>query len=166
MDAPESSTRARGNLDSFITRSKPSPEPAAKSQEIRDRSSTFFAHLFRARSPQEAQACIKYLKNVLHGDKPASHEIAAWRCMTVKKGATGLGGPDDFEIQTGFDDDGEKWGGSRILKVMQNMAVIDAVIIVTRYGSDLTVNCVAINANSRYYGGIMLGPARFTHIET
>jgi len=35
------------------------------------------------------------------------------------------------------------------LKVMQNMAVIDAVVVV-----------------SRWFGGTLLGPARFQHIET
>lgn len=69
--------------------------------------------------------------------------------MVLKPGSSGLSGPDDFEIKCGCDEDGEKWAGNRILKVMQNLAVIDAVVIV-----------------SRWYGGILLGPARFTHIET
>jgi len=69
--------------------------------------------------------------------------------MVLKRGKTGLGGEDDFEVVSGYDDDGEKWGGEKILKVMKAAGVIDAVVVV-----------------SRWYGGIMLGPARFTHIET
>ncbi|KAJ2965908.1 hypothetical protein NUW54_g13960 [Trametes sanguinea] len=68
--------------------------------------------------------------------------------MVLKPGKTGLGGPDDFEVVSGYDDDGEKYAGGRVLKVMQAEGVIDAVVIV-----------------SRWYGGEMLGPARFDHIE-
>jgi hypothetical protein len=53
--------------------------------------------------------------------------------MVVKKGCTGLGGPEDFEVQAGNDDDGEKWGSSKILKVMESEGVIDAVVIVSRW---------------------------------
>ncbi|KAF8622749.1 hypothetical protein AX15_006839 [Amanita polypyramis BW_CC] len=138
-----------GTLHSFFSSSRPLPHPFAVSQEIRDRGSTFVAHIFRATTLDDARACIRHLKHVVHGSKPATHEIAAWRCMDLKPGSTGLSGPDDFELQRGYDDDGEKWAGNRVLKVMQDMAIIDAVVIV-----------------SRWYGGILLGPARFTHIET
>lgn len=53
--------------------------------------------------------------------------------MILKPGSTGLSGPDDFELKGGFDDDGEKWAGNRVLKVMQSQAVIDAVVIVSRW---------------------------------
>ncbi|GLB37745.1 putative ribosomal protein S5 domain 2-like protein [Lyophyllum shimeji] len=69
--------------------------------------------------------------------------------MVLKHGRTGLGGPDDFELAVGSTDDGEKWAGGKVLKVMQTFAIIDAVVVV-----------------SRWYGGTMLGPARFSHIET
>ncbi|THH11824.1 hypothetical protein EW146_g7907 [Bondarzewia mesenterica] len=136
-------------LDTYLDRSKPLPEPLASSQEIRDRASTFVANIFRARSPGEAQRALTHLKRVLHGSKPASHEIAAWRCMVLKPGRTGFTGNEDFEVQEGSDDDRENWAGGRVLKVMQAEAVIDAVVIV-----------------SRWYGGTMLGPVRFMHIET
>ncbi|KAM6502517.1 Ribosomal protein S5 domain 2-type fold [Amanita muscaria] len=135
-------------LDSFVKSSRPPPEPVLTSQEVRDRGSLFVAHLYRASSVVEAQKCIKHLKHVVHGSKRATHEIAAWRCMVLKPGSTGLSGPDDFELKSGYDEDGEQWAGNRVLKVMQNHSVIDAVVIV-----------------SRWYGGILLGPARFTHIE-
>ena len=51
----------------------------------------------------------------------------------LKPGSTGLCGPDDFELKHGYDDDGEKWAGNRVLKVMQDLAVIDAVVIVSRW---------------------------------
>jgi len=137
------------SLDGYMISSRPSQEPLATSQEIRDRGSTFVANLYSATSPSEARARINYLRDVVHRTKPATHEIAAWRCMVLRQGRTGLGGPDDFELNAGSTDDGEKWAGGKVLKVMQTFTIIDAVVIV-----------------SRWYGGTMLGPTRFSHIET
>ncbi|KAF9071645.1 ribosomal protein S5 domain 2-like protein [Rhodocollybia butyracea] len=144
--APSSSA---SNLDSFFQRNQPLPQPRATSQEIRDRSSTFVATIFPIRGPEEAKSHTEYLRKVLHSTRPATHEVSAYRCMCLKPGKTGLGGPDDFELKTGYDDDGEQWAGIKILKTMEAQAVLDAVVV-----------C------SRWYGGIMLGPVRFTHIET
>ncbi|KAI0343668.1 ribosomal protein S5 domain 2-like protein [Trametopsis cervina] len=137
------------NLHSFLQLSKPYPEPVCTSQEIRDRGSIFVANIFRATSEGEARKAVSHLRNVIHGQRRATHEMFAWRCMVLKPGKIGLGGPDDFELRHGSEDDGEKYGGGRIAKVMQAEAVIDAVVVV-----------------SRWYGGEMLGPARFAHIET
>ncbi|KAK7472476.1 hypothetical protein VKT23_000591 [Stygiomarasmius scandens] len=139
---------SQSSLDTFFKNSRPI-EPVATSQEIRDRGSTFIANIFHATTPEAAKAKIDYLRNVTHSSKPATHEISAWRCMILKEGKTGLAGPDDFELKSGSSDDGEQWAGSRILKVMESLAILDAVVVV-----------------SRWYGGIMLGPARFNHIET
>ena len=91
------------------------------------------ALIFRATSPSDVLSCVKHVKHVIHGSKPATHEISAWRCMVLKKGKTGLTGPDDFEIQSGSADDGEKWAGEKILKVMEANSIIDAVIVVSRW---------------------------------
>ncbi|KAJ7782715.1 ribosomal protein S5 domain 2-type protein [Mycena metata] len=138
-----------GTLDSFLVSGRPQPQSLGTSQEIRDRGSLFVATIYPATSPALAAAAIAHLSNVVHGQKPASHEMNAWRCMVLKAGCTGLSGPDDFEVREGSADDGERWGGEKILTVMRKQGVIDAVVIV-----------------SRWYGGIMLGPARFSHIET
>src|SRR5882762_7467985 len=110
------------NLDSFIKSSRPPPKSMASSQDIRDRGSTFGATIFRAASPADARSCINHVRHVLHAPKPnsrgpASHEIAAWRCMVLKHSRTGLAGDDDFEMRTGSEDDGENWAGGKILKV-------------------------------------------------
>ncbi|KAI8968837.1 ribosomal protein S5 domain 2-like protein [Trametes punicea] len=136
------------SLDSFLKSSKPAPKSLATSQEIRDRGSIFAATVFSATTPAEARKAVDHLKHVAHGSRPATHEIAAWRCMVLKAGKSGLGGPDDFEVVSGYDDDGEKYAGGRVLKVMQAEGVIDAAVVV-----------------SRWYGGEMLGPVRFEHIE-
>lgn len=51
----------------------------------------------------------------------------------LKKGKNGLGGPDDFEVRSGREDDGEQYGGVRILKGMESEATLDAVVIVSRW---------------------------------
>ncbi|GJE91361.1 hypothetical protein PsYK624_075100 [Phanerochaete sordida] len=135
-------------LESFVRMSKPPPAPLATSQEVRDRGSIFVANAYRASNEDEARKAVTHLKNVVHGQKRATHEMYAWRCMVLKPGKTGLGGEDDFEVKQGNEDDGEKFGSARILKIMQAEGVIDAVVVV-----------------SRWYGGEMLGPLRFTHIE-
>lgn len=98
---------ATGNLDSFIVSARPQPQSLATSQEIRDRGSLFVATIYPASSPSQAAGCVAHLTNV-HAQKPASHEIHAWRCMVLKAGRTGLGGPDDFEVREGSADDGKR----------------------------------------------------------
>ncbi|KAF7351158.1 Ribosomal protein S5 domain 2-like protein [Mycena sanguinolenta] len=159
------------SLDSFFISGRPQPQPLATSQEIRDRGSVFIATIYAASTPAEAAKCIVHLSKVAHAQKPASHEMNAFRCMVLKDGRTGLGGPDDFEVREGSADDGERHilserfnntaaflaheiqgersGGEKILAAMRKQGVIDAAIVV-----------------SRWYGGTLLGPARFSHIET
>ncbi|KAI0258849.1 ribosomal protein S5 domain 2-like protein [Gloeopeniophorella convolvens] len=136
------------NLDAFVTHALPLPEPLATSAEIEDRQSTFVAYIFRASTAQQARAAHTHVRKVLHAKRPASHEIMAWRCMVLKEGRTGLGGDGDFKIEEGSEDDNEQWAGGHVLKVMRSEAAMDAVVVV-----------------SRWYGGIMLGPVRFTHIQ-
>ncbi|KAL4071290.1 ribosomal protein S5 domain 2-type protein [Scleroderma yunnanense] len=136
------------NLDTFVQSSRPPPVTIATSQEIRDRGSIFVAGVYRATNVEDVKAAVRYHKDVVHAGKEV-YEISAWRCMVLKSGRTGLGGPDDFELRTGYDDGGEQWAGGKVLKIMQTEGIIDAVVIV-----------------SRWFGGTLLGPARFKHIET
>lgn len=53
--------------------------------------------------------------------------------MVLKSGKTGLGGPEDFEVKSGCKDDGERFAGARVLKVMETEGVIDAVVVVSRW---------------------------------
>ncbi|KAJ3487545.1 hypothetical protein NLI96_g3447 [Meripilus lineatus] len=135
-------------LDSFITSSRPPPEPVAISKELKDRGSTFLGHIYKISSSSEATRTHSYLKNVVHSKQKADHEIYAWRCMVLKDGKTGLNGPEDFEVKSGCKDDGERFAGARVLKVMESEGVMDAVVIVTRW-----------------FGGELLGPIRFDHID-
>jgi len=136
-------------MDAFLSSTRAKLKPIFESAEVEDRDSVFVAAIYPVSTPEEAKKVIRHHKNVIHGPRKASHEMAAWRYMSLKTGKTGLGGPSDFEVKGNSEDDGEKYGGNRILKVMQNEGIIDAVVIV-----------------SRWYGGTLLGPVRFTHIET
>lgn len=85
----------------------------------------------------------------------------------LKHGRTGLSGrDDDFELNQGSKDDGERWGGERILRVMQSQGVIDAVVVVSRWCVPVSRIFFRILTLRHRYGGIQLGPARFAHIET
>lgn len=121
------------NLESFVRSSKPFPRPVCTSQEITDRNSVFVANILRAATEDEARKAVAHLRNVIHASKPASHEMSAWRCMILKHEKTGLGGPDDFELKTGNEDDGEQYSSGKILKVMQAEGIIDAVVVVSRW---------------------------------
>jgi putative IMPACT (imprinted ancient) family translation regulator len=127
------STGPDGTLDAFITSKATYPEPIAVFQEIRDRGSKFVGHIYRATTLDEVKARISHLKHYVHRQKKATHEIAAWRLMVLKAGRIGLEGPGDFELVQGSKDDGESWAGGKVLKVMQSMAVIDAVVVVSRW---------------------------------
>lgn len=72
----------------------------------------------------------------------ASHRIAAWRKPSAQKTLRA-----ERLYDTGHDDDGENWAGKRLEKVLMDMKVEGAVVV------------------ARWYGGILLGPVRFTHIE-
>ena len=72
----------------------------------------------------------------------ATHRMTAWRVRGAQKTISGVG-----LLDLGHDDDGEKWAGVRLEKLLDKERIEGAV-------------CVA-----RWYGGVMLGSVRFTHIE-
>ena len=53
--------------------------------------------------------------------------------MSLRPGRNGLGGPSDFEVLSGSDDDGEEHGGRTVLRTMEKEGVIDALVIVSRW---------------------------------
>lgn len=110
----------------------------ATSQEIRDRGSTFVGCIYRATTVDDAKGLLRQQQRQrrqvgTNTNKEDAYTIAAWRCMVVKPGQTGLGGPDEFEVSEGWEDGGERWAGKRVLGVMQREGVMDAVVIVRRW---------------------------------
>jgi len=108
------------------------PTISFTSQEVRDRKSAFVAYIIPATDASQAKSAVAHIRRA-HASRPPAHEIAAWRYMTLKSGMTGLGGEDDFEVVSAYDDDGEKWAGGRVLNIMKQMGVMDAVVVVSRW---------------------------------
>ena len=122
----------------------PSPPPSAslpleifRSAPIKDRSSIFVGAYSLSLSAKALQG--------LPDCKSASHRIAAWRRPSRQRSL--LPGAETL-YDTGCDDDGERYAGKRLEKVLEDMNVEGSVVV------------------ARWYGGTMLGPVRFTHIET
>ncbi|KAL8865186.1 MAG: hypothetical protein Q9174_007025, partial [Haloplaca sp. 1 TL-2023] len=74
--------------------------------------------------------------------KSATHRIAAWRKPSPQRS---LSSHQLFE--TGYDDDGEKYGGRNLVNVLNELNVEGAIVV------------------ARWYGGTLLGPVRFDHIK-
>ncbi|TKA83545.1 hypothetical protein B0A55_00529 [Friedmanniomyces simplex] len=105
------------------------------SEAIDDRQSKFIAYY----SPTLPAKQLQNLAQI----KSASHKILAWRKESKQRSLTGNAAQYDI----GHDDDGEKYGGKRVEKVLEQMRVTGACVV------------------ARWYGGVMLGPLRFTHME-
>jgi hypothetical protein len=131
---------------SFKRKASPSSVtgPAAfifMSSTINDRRSTFIAFY----SPTARAAVLQGQPEL----NSASHRIAAWRLPTKQTTLTrtlardAAGGVYDV----GHDDDGEQWAGKRLERLLEDEGVVGSVVV------------------GRWYGGVLLGPVRFKHIE-
>lgn len=89
------------------------------------------------------------MQHLASNRRGATHDMHAWRCLALKRGRSGLNGPDDFGLEEGLEDDGERFGAKEIAKVIKQLGATDVLVVV-----------------SRWYGGTMLGPVRFQHIES
>lgn len=145
----------------------PVPWPtSSESARVTDRDSLFigFVYPMAASSAMIISQSVQHLGSVVHPNLPSSifppafshldpkrrgatHDIHAWRVLELKRGRNGLGGPNDYGIEEGHEDDGEKWGGEKVLRAMKEMGAVDLLVVV-----------------SRWYGGTNLGPVRFEHI--
>ena len=112
----------------------PESTPIFTSSPIEDRSSKFIAFYSPTLSAKELQAHTEF--------KSASHRIAAWRKPSSQRALSA-----QRLLDTGHDDDGEKYGGKALEKVLTENDVEGAVVV------------------ARWYGGVLLGPVRFDHIK-
>ena len=130
-DSPQTPKRFRQTiLSTTLTPTIPTlPPNAAISTPIEDRKSKFIGY-FIPISTSSSLSRQKSLIQSLPELHDADHKIMAW----------------NIGQSTGFDDDGEKWAGRKILDILTA-------------NEDEGLLCVA-----RWYGGIMLGPVRFDHI--
>jgi hypothetical protein len=114
------------------------PSKVFISESIHDRKSTFVGYY--------AHHCTKPKELQIREDvRSASHKILAWRLPSNQKTLLSSSRP---IFKTGHDDDGENWAGRKIEKIMEELEVQGVIMV------------------ARWYGGELLGPARFTHIET
>ena len=134
--SPVDDTRTLFNSMSQKRARSASPESTLifKSPPIEDRSSKFIAFYSPTLSAQELQAHTEF--------KTASHRIAAWRKPSSQRALNA-----QRLLDTGHDDDGEKYGGKALEKVLLETDVEGAVVV------------------ARWYGGVLLGPVRFDHIK-
>ncbi|XP_053098948.1 protein IMPACT isoform X5 [Hemicordylus capensis] len=111
--------------------------PVYHGNPITDRRSTFQAHLAPVVSPKQ----VKNVLAELYKNKKiasATHNIYAYRIYCEDKQT----------FLQDCEDDGETAAGGRLLHLMQILNVRDVLVVV-----------------SRWYGGILLGPDRFKHIN-
>jgi len=116
------------------------PHPDARiycSTPIEDRSSIFIAHYSPSLPAKSLQAHPEF--------KSATHRMAAWR-KSSRQRALSASAP--LLYDTGSDEDGERYAGKKMERVLEEMDVNGAVVV------------------ARWYGGVLLGPVRFNHIET
>lgn len=115
------------------------PSSNFESSPIEDRASKFVALFSPDTSPKILQAHPPY--------KSASHRILAWRRPSKQQSLIpSPNAPGKMLYDTGCDDDGEKYAGRKLANLLVDMDVVGAVVV------------------ARWYGGVLLGPARFEHI--
>ncbi|KAJ9609876.1 hypothetical protein H2200_006205 [Cladophialophora chaetospira] len=154
IPATNSTTTQDANTEDQIFQSSP----------IHDRNSTFTAHfhpgisIFATSNSQKATTPLTTLIKRAQGHPAftdASHRIVAWRkrsaqtTLPVTQGpANTTGATQSRPVYTlSSDDDGEKYAGKRVEKVLAETDV-EGILVV-----------------ARWYGGVLLGPVRFAHIE-
>jgi len=113
------------------------------SAPVTEKKSTFLARACAVTSPVQARACVAHLLDTDKRAAKATHNITAYRIRSPpSRGST------SEIIYQDCDDDGESAAGGRLLHLLQ---VMDA------WGVSVVV--------SRWYGGVKLGPDRFSIIN-
>ena len=116
---------------------KPDAPEIISGETIVDRKSIFQGHLAYVETEEEVKKVLQTLKENRKIAR-ATHNIMAYRIAGSRK---------DTFLQD-YDDDGENEAGGRLLHLLQILNAKNVVVIV-----------------SRWYGGILLGPDRFKHIN-
>jgi putative IMPACT (imprinted ancient) family translation regulator len=106
----------------------------SRSAAIYDRESKFYALYSPSLKPKQLQS--------LDEIQSAAHRVVGWRRESNQQSIT-----KETQYVVGSDDDGEKYAGKKIEKVLEAAKVSGTCVV------------------ARWFGGIMLGPVRFEHIE-
>lgn len=130
--------RSHNDVDHDATEFQ-SPSSLFESSSIEDRASKFVALFSPETLPKTLQAHPPY--------KSASHRILAWRRPSKQQSLIpSPNAPGKMLYDTGCDDDGEKYAGRKLVNLLVDMNVAGSIVV------------------ARWYGGVLLGPARFEHI--
>jgi hypothetical protein len=108
-----------------------------------EKKSTFLARACAVSSPAQARACVAHLLDTNKRVAKATHNITAYRIRSPP----GPGSTSEIICQD-CDEDGESAAGGRLLHLLQVMDVWGVLVVV-----------------SRWYGGVKLGPDRFSIIN-
>ena len=110
---------------------------------VTEKKSTFVARACDVKSPQQAKNSLVHLLDTDKRAAKATHNITAYRIRSP----AAPGSTTEITYQD-CDDDGETAAGGRLLHLLQVMDVWDILVVV-----------------SRWYGGVKLGPDRFSIIN-
>ncbi|KAK5073304.1 hypothetical protein LTR24_010368 [Lithohypha guttulata] len=130
--------RRHDDIEHDISKSQ-QPSSDFESSPVEDRASKFVALFSPDIPPKTLQTHLPY--------KSATHRILAWRRPSKQQSLIpSPNAPGKMLYDTGCDDDGEKYAGRKLVNLLVDMDVVGAVVV------------------ARWYGGVLLGPARFEHI--
>ena len=130
--------RRHDDIEHDISKSQ-QPSSDFESSPVEDRASKFVALFSPDIPPKTLQTHPPY--------KSATHRILAWRRPSKQQSLIpSPNAPGKMLYDTGCDDDGEKYAGRKLVNLLVDMDVVGAVVV------------------ARWYGGVLLGPARFEHI--
>lgn len=124
------------DLSSSIPPSIPEGLEIIEAEPIVDRKSAFVGRACRITDPSQVPLILAHLMSDKRIARAAHPIINAWRCQ--------VGGV----LHQDNDDDGETAAGGRLAHLLQILEVNNVLVVVTRY-----------------FGGILLGPDRFKHIN-
>ncbi len=113
------------------------------SMPITEKKSTFLARACSVKSPIQVKTFIAHLLDTDKRAAKATHNINAYRIRSPASGGSMI----ELTYQD-CDDDGESAAGGRLLHLLQVMDVWNLLVVV-----------------SRWYGGVKLGPDRFSIIN-
>lgn len=129
------------NADAIDENNQTAESDIFDSSPIEDRSSKFIAIFSPTISPKTLQAHDAF--------KSASHRILAWRKPSKQQSIGSMSVSSNAAkviYDVGSDEDGEKYAGKKLEKLLVDMNIVGAVVV------------------ARWWGGIMLGQVRFDHI--
>lgn len=145
-------SKTAGGLDGWLGIRPPEWPVTCEDAMINDRDSLFvgFVYSLSSSSQKEITHCLSHLIKVVHPQvipssrlppalqhvaphrRGATHDMYGWRCLALKRGRNGLGGPEDFGLEEGMEDDGERFGAKEIAKVIRMYGATDVLVVVSR----------------------------------